>query len=76
MDDERTEIYEEKYVRTEIVEERGQWVVYIEVGDSENCVRHKIQAYHKKNLAEIAAHWIKRTAEKENPFNFKTNEKK
>lgn len=74
MDEERKTITEEKYVRTEIIEERGQWVVYVEVGDSESCVRHKIKAYHKKSLAEIAAHWIKRTAEKENPFNFKAEE--
>lgn len=66
--DEREKIIEEKYVVTEVIEERGQWVVYLEVGDSENCVRHRIKAYHKKSLAEIAAKWIKRTAEKERPF--------
>lgn len=74
MDEERNTIIEEKYVRTEVVEEKGQWVVYVEVGDSENCVRHRIRAFHKKNLAEIAAHWIKRTAEKQNVFGFKTEE--
>lgn len=68
MDEERRTITEEKYVRTEVVEERGQWVVYVEVGDSEGCVRHRIEAYRRKALAEIAAHWIKRAAEKENPF--------
>lgn len=70
MPDERKQIIEDKYVRTEVIEEKGQWVVYLEVGDSEDSVRHRIAAYHKKNLAEIAAGWIKRTAEKENVFRF------
>lgn len=70
MDDERNTIIEEKFVRTEIIEERGQWVVYVEVGDSESSVRHRINAYYKRSLAEIAAKWIKQTAEKENPFRF------
>lgn len=68
MIDGREKIIEEKFVRCEVVEERGQWVVYVEVGDSESSVRHRIKAYHKKSLAEIAAHWIKRTAEKEQVF--------
>jgi hypothetical protein len=72
MDDERNLIIEEKYVRTEVIKERGQWVVYLEVGDTESSVRHKINAYHKKRLAEIAAKLIKKTAEREEPFrNFK-----
>ncbi|MBX7172527.1 MAG: hypothetical protein K1X72_16285 [Pyrinomonadaceae bacterium] len=70
MPDEREKIIEEKFVRTEIIEERGQWVVYLEVGDSERSVRHRINAYYKKSLAEIAAKWIKRTAEKEQVFPF------
>lgn len=70
MDDERNKIIEEKFVRTEIIEERGQWVVYVEVGDSESSIKHRINAYHKKSLAEIAAKWIKRTAEKEQVFPF------
>lgn len=66
--DKHEKIIEEKYVVTEVIEEHGQWVVYVEIGDSESCVRHRINAYHKKSLAEIAAKWIKRTAEKERPF--------
>lgn len=72
MPDEREKIIEEKFVRTEVIEERGQWVVYVEVGDSESSIRHKINVYHKKSLAEIAAKWIKRTAEKEQVFPFET----
>jgi hypothetical protein len=70
MPDEREQVIEEKYVRTDVIEESGQWVVYLEIGDSEDSVRHRIAAYHKKSLAEIAAAWIKRTAEKENVFRF------
>jgi len=70
-DESENTITEVKYVRTEIIEERGQWVIYLEIGDSETCVRHRVNAYFKKSLAEIAAKWIKRTAEKENPFPFK-----
>lgn len=67
--DEREKIIEEKFVRTEIIEERGQWIVYVEIGDSESSVRHRINDYHKKSLAELAAKWIKRTAEKQLPDN-------
>lgn len=67
VDDDST-IIEDKFVRTEIVEERGRWVVYVEVGDSESSIRHRVNDFHKKSLAEIAAHWIKITAEKERPF--------
>lgn len=70
MPEKQEQIFEDRYVRTEVVEERGQWVVYVEIGDSENSVKHRINSYHKKSLAEIAAKWIKRTAEKENPFRF------
>jgi len=67
MDDEHNTIIEEKFVSTEIIEDRGQWIVYLEVGDSENSIRHRINSYHKKSAAELAAKWIKRTAEKELP---------
>jgi hypothetical protein len=72
MSDERNIIIEEKYVRTEVIEEKGQWVVYLEIGDTESSVKHRINSYHKKRLAEIAASLIKRAAEREEPFkNFK-----
>jgi hypothetical protein len=52
--------------------ENGRWVVYLEVGfwepnepDNIQTVRHRIQAYPKKRLAEIAAHWIERGASKD-----------
>ena len=70
MPDKREQILEDKYVRTEVVAESGQWVVYVEIGNLEGSVRHRIESYHRKSLAEIAAKWIKRTAEKENIFRF------
>lgn len=63
------EIFEDRFVRCDVVKEKGLWVVYVEVGDSESSVRHRINAYYKKSMAEIAAKWIRRTAEKEIPFN-------
>ena len=60
------------YAQTMIEEERGRWVVYLEVGfwdpneiDSLHTVRRRIQDYAKKSQAEIAARWIERTARKE-----------
>lgn len=73
MPDQQEQIFEDKYVRAEVIEERGQWVVYVEIGDSESSIRHRIEAYHKKHLAELAAKWIKRTAEKENIFRYDRN---
>ncbi len=67
----KEEIYEDRFVRCEVVEEKGLWVVYLEVGDSESSVRHRISAYFKRSLAEIAAKWIKRTADKDLPFSNK-----
>ncbi len=68
MNDDQNKIIEEKFVATKIIYEKGQWVLYVEIGDSESSVKHRINAYFKKSLAEIAAKWIKRTAEKENVF--------
>ena len=66
-------------VETTIEEEKGQWVVYLEVvfweteaalpaDDMEEplqSVRHRIQAYRSRRRAEIAAHWIKRGAQRD-----------
>lgn len=58
---------------TTIEEENGQWVVYLEVVFWETqateeplqSVRHRIQAYRSRRRAEIAAHWIKRGAQRD-----------
>ena len=63
-------------VRTEILQENGRWAVYLEVdfyepeeeGDAKfRTVRHRIQDYPKKRLAEVAAGWIRRAAERDLP---------
>ncbi len=60
------------YVAMSVVEERGRWVVYMEVGFWEphqepplQAVRHRIQDYSNRRLAEIAASWMKRAAERD-----------
>ena len=68
MNDDRNEIIEDKYVRTEVILEKGRWVVYVEIGDLQESVRHRIEEYPTKRLAEIAAKLIKRTAERDEPF--------
>jgi len=68
-------------VETTVKEEKGQWIVYLSVifWESEaalpkraeqmpeplQIVRHRIQAYRSRRRAEIAAHWIKRGAERD-----------
>ncbi len=60
------------YAQTIIEQEKGRWVVYLEVGfwepnevDNLQTVRRRIQDYPKKRLAEIAANWIERAAKKD-----------
>ena len=60
------------YAQTFIEEEKGRFVVYIEVGfwepnepDTIQTIRRRIQAYPKRRAAEIAAHWIERAAKKD-----------
>jgi len=48
------------YVR----KEQGQWVVYVEVTFPDVIRRFKINTYRTRRRAEIAAHWIKRGADK------------
>lgn len=58
---------------TTVIEEKGQWVVYLSVifWESEQMqeplqiVRHRIQAYRTRRRAEIAADWIKRAAQRD-----------
>ena len=69
MSNQKEEIFEEKYVRSEVVKEKGRWVVYLEIGDLSESVRHRIRSYPTQKLANISAKLIKRAAERENPFN-------
>ena len=68
MDADREQITEEKYVRTEVKNESGRWVVYLEIGNTEKSITHRIQEYSTKRKAEIAADLIKRAAEREDGF--------
>lgn len=53
-----------------IVEERGQFAVYLDVflvdgrGGPLRVDQKYIETYRTRRLAEIAAHWIERTARK------------
>ena len=62
------------WVETTVEEEKGQWVVYLEVGFWEpgaatplHSIRHRIQTYPTRRKAEIAAQLIKRSAGRELP---------
>lgn len=46
--------------------ERGQWIVYLDVILTET-VRRRIQGYPPRRQAEIAASWIKQTAQRTLP---------
>lgn len=54
-------------VQTFVEHERGQWVVYIEVTFWDEVRRHRIQAYRSERLANIAAEWIGRGAQRDLP---------
>ena len=63
-------------VETFIEEENGRFIVYLQIdfyepdeaGDQKfQTVRHRIQDYPKRRLAEVAASWIKRAAERDLP---------
>ncbi|HMQ55129.1 MAG TPA: hypothetical protein PKE64_29350 [Anaerolineae bacterium] len=60
------------WVETSVEAEKGQWVVYLDVGfwepnepDNIQVRRHRIQVYARRRQAEIAAEWIKRAAGKD-----------
>jgi hypothetical protein len=66
-------------VKAEIMEENGRWVVYLDLtfwreaesGEDLNPlenVRRRIRDYPTKRDAEVAAHWMERTADRANPI--------
>ena len=62
------------WVETTVVEEKGQWVVYLEVGFWEpgatpplHSIRHRIQTYTTRRKAEIAAQLLKRNVDRDLP---------
>lgn len=54
-------------VDTVIINEKGQWVVYMDVIFWDETVRRRIQAYPTRRQAEIAASWMKRAAQRNLP---------
>jgi hypothetical protein len=65
-------------IKAHIEEEKGRWVVYLDISfwrengsyDEHNpleSVRKRIRDYPTKRDAEVAAHWIERTADRNNP---------
>jgi hypothetical protein len=61
-----------------VEEERGRWVVYLDLsfwresgGDEDfnplENVRQRIRDYATRREAEVAAHWIERTADRTKP---------
>ena len=49
----------------EVVLENGQWAVYLTVIFDDGVVRRRIQHYRTRRLAEIAAEWCQRSANRD-----------
>jgi uncharacterized protein YfaP (DUF2135 family) len=52
-------------VSTSVVQERGQWTVMLDVVFPDGAVRHRLQTYHTKARAELAARIMRATAERD-----------
>lgn len=55
-------------VRTEVLHERGQWVVYLEVTFPYETRRFWIGAYRTERRARVAAEYVCRYADQDSPF--------
>lgn len=54
-------------VETYVTEEKGRWVVEIVVLFPDEAVRKRVNDYPTKRHAEIAASWMKRSANRDIP---------
>ncbi len=54
-------------VETVVEAESGQWAVYVVVVFADGAVRRRVDVYRTRRLAEVAATWIKRAAERDIP---------
>ncbi|HWL45667.1 MAG TPA: hypothetical protein VNQ73_22185 [Ilumatobacter sp.] len=54
-------------VETSVVCEHGQWFVEIDVCFDDGVVHRRLGSYFTRQHAEIAASWVKRTAERDIP---------
>jgi len=52
-------------VHTEVVEEDGRFTVVLHVVFPDGAVRHRLQTYHTRERAELAARIVHRTAERD-----------
>ena len=55
----------EPFVSTEVIEERGQFTVVLDVVFDDGAVRHRINTYHSRAKAELAARIVRATAERD-----------
>lgn len=52
-------------VHTEVVEEQGRFTVVLDVVFPDGAVRHRLQTYHTRARAELAARIMHSTAERD-----------
>lgn len=53
------------FVSTEVVEERGRFTVVLTVVFDDGAVQHRLQSYHTRAKAELAARIVRATAERD-----------
>lgn len=52
-------------VSTDIIEEHGRFTVVLDVVFGDGAVRHRLQTYHTRARAELAARIVRATAERD-----------
>jgi hypothetical protein len=52
-------------VSTDVVEEHGRFTVVLDVVFDDGAVRHRLQSYHTRARAELAARIVRATAERD-----------
>jgi len=57
----------EPFVSTDVLEESGRYTVVMDVVFPDGVVRHRLQTYHTRSRAEVAAKMFYRTAQREAP---------
>ena len=55
----------EPFVSAEVIEERGRFVVQMSVVFGDGAVTHRLQSYHTRARAEMAARIFRATAERD-----------
>jgi hypothetical protein len=55
----------EPFVSTEVLEEAGRFVVVLDVVFPDGAVRHRLQDFHSRAKAELAAKIVRATAERD-----------